>query len=179
MGGVSSSLLVRRGAAVRAPPDPLAPAPATTAPPVRVPVPILEGSAHLVLEASLGHPWEGERTFLAVESNARDEDGPVPSTAGHNNAVVRTLQLQRKMQIRRRFEFLAYIGQTRDPLPAEAGHVCIVCFDMFGGRRLRVLPCGHSFHGDCLDYYLSRGSENDDVWAARLRCPICRAYLIP
>ena len=47
----------------------------------------------------------------------------------------------------------------------ESGQTCNVCFDDFeSGDGLRVLPCGHRFHGECVDKWLRSQS---------LRCPLC------
>ena len=37
----------------------------------------------------------------------------------------------------------------------ESGQTCNVCFDDFeSGDGLRVLPCGHRFHVECVDKWL-------------------------
>ncbi|WZN66008.1 RING-H2 finger protein [Chloropicon roscoffensis] len=45
------------------------------------------------------------------------------------------------------------------------GDECTICFEDFsGGERIRELPCGHTFHVDCVDEWLLRHAS----------CPICR-----
>jgi|TARA_B110000305_G_C19381292_1_gene609744 hypothetical protein len=48
----------------------------------------------------------------------------------------------------------------------DSGQTCSVCFDAFeSGDGLRVLPCGHRFHIECIDKWLRSQS---------LTCPICK-----
>lgn len=185
MGGRASSLL-RREAAVPAPAAPLAPArvPAMAA----GPVPILGGAAHLVLEASLGHPF-GQGGLLAAQSIVREVPRSGRQSATKSNvpwedhdegvAVVRRLPLHRRIQLRFRMEVVTNIGQTREALPEEDEDVCSLCQGSFHGRRLRVLPCGHAFHVRCIEYYyLVRGGADDIAWVVGLTCPLCREVAV-
>lgn len=46
---------------------------------------------------------------------------------------------------------------------------CSICIDSFSeGHQLRLLPCNHYFHKECIDTWLRRG----------FRCPLCRARVI-
>ncbi|XP_020580744.1 probable E3 ubiquitin-protein ligase ATL44 [Phalaenopsis equestris] len=53
----------------------------------------------------------------------------------------------------------------------EAAHECAVCLSAFDeGEEVRQLPpCGHSFHADCIDMWLSSHSS----------CPVCRGSVLP
>ena len=43
---------------------------------------------------------------------------------------------------------------------------CVVCQEGLGdGRILKRMPCGHLFHGECLEIWLRRHANN---------CPVCR-----
>ena len=47
----------------------------------------------------------------------------------------------------------------------ESGARCNICFDDYeSGDGLRVLPCGHRFHIECVDHWLRSKS---------LKCPLC------
>merc|ERR1712129_445976 len=46
-----------------------------------------------------------------------------------------------------------------------AGAECVICIqDLVDGDEVRTMPCGHTFHRECMD-----------VWLQRSRfCPLCR-----
>ena len=46
---------------------------------------------------------------------------------------------------------------------------CVICLDDKNTNLMKVLPCNHKFHDDCLNQYLNKG-VND-------LCPICRYNL--
>lgn len=50
---------------------------------------------------------------------------------------------------------------------------CVICLELFeDGDRLRLLPCGHSFHMGCIDKWLSGSfSYNDCITSG---CPTCK-----
>ena len=51
--------------------------------------------------------------------------------------------------------------------------VCVICLEPFAyGDRLRVLPCGHSFHMGCIDRWLSGSASFDECHTAG--CPMCK-----
>ena len=53
------------------------------------------------------------------------------------------------------------IGRT-DQFETENG--CPICLEKFvGNRPIRVLPCRHRYHSDCVDDWLVK----------RRRCPLC------
>ncbi|PIA15881.1 ring finger protein 13, partial [Coemansia reversa NRRL 1564] len=43
---------------------------------------------------------------------------------------------------------------------------CIVCIDDFAvGSKMRILPCGHNYHIECIDPWLTSKSS---------LCPLCK-----
>mmetsp|Transcript_7922 Transcript_7922/g.15586 ORF Transcript_7922/g.15586 Transcript_7922/m.15586 type:complete len:482 (-) Transcript_7922:230-1675(-) len=47
---------------------------------------------------------------------------------------------------------------------------CTVCFDDFkSGEQVKALPCGHGFHGPCIDPWLLNHSD---------RCPVCNRSIL-
>ena len=44
---------------------------------------------------------------------------------------------------------------------------CIICQNKISNQFLRVLPCGHFFHIECIDYWM----------CDKMNCPICRCSL--
>lgn len=60
---------------------------------------------------------------------------------------------------------------TVDNHPVDGNPVCPICTDAFViGQDLRVLPCNHMFHPDCIDPWLVNVSGT---------CPLCRIDLNP
>ncbi|KAL8687960.1 MAG: hypothetical protein Q9218_006011 [Villophora microphyllina] len=61
---------------------------------------------------------------------------------------------------------------TADPMVnADNGLACSVCTDDFAkGQDVRVLPCNHKFHPECIDPWLLNVSAT---------CPLCRVDLRP
>jgi len=59
-----------------------------------------------------------------------------------------------------------------DPLISENvddSRVCIICLDTYArGERIRLLPCVHRFHVDCIDQWLKKHTT----------CPLCKLDLI-
>lgn len=48
--------------------------------------------------------------------------------------------------------------------------VCVICLEDFGEETLvKVLPCHHIFHVECIDKWFYSLSENKDPF-----CPVCR-----
>ncbi|KAL7579983.1 hypothetical protein ACA910_004976 [Epithemia clementina (nom. ined.)] len=55
----------------------------------------------------------------------------------------------------------------------EEEDVCVICLEQFiYGDRLRVLPCGHSFHMGCIDRWLSGSASFEECHTAG--CPMCK-----
>ncbi len=62
-------------------------------------------------------------------------------------------------------------SQPSDNPNADNGLACSVCTDDFvKGQDIRVLPCNHKFHPDCIDPWLLNVSGT---------CPLCRVDLRP
>lgn len=52
-----------------------------------------------------------------------------------------------------------------DGAPNEEERKCMVCLELFtGGEDLRILPCLHRYHKDCIDQWLARNRH----------CPVCK-----
>ncbi|KAF2274129.1 uncharacterized protein EI97DRAFT_347548, partial [Westerdykella ornata] len=63
------------------------------------------------------------------------------------------------------------MGATREGAAEEESLGCAICTDDFvKGQDLRVLPCGHKFHPECVDPWLLNVSGT---------CPMCRVDLRP
>ncbi|MCJ1269593.1 hypothetical protein MMC22_009485 [Lobaria immixta] len=61
--------------------------------------------------------------------------------------------------------------KTEDGVNADNGLACSVCTDDFvKGQDIRVLPCDHKFHPECIDPWLLNVSGT---------CPLCRVDLRP
>ncbi|KAI9351486.1 hypothetical protein BDR26DRAFT_851147 [Obelidium mucronatum] len=46
---------------------------------------------------------------------------------------------------------------------------CSICLDEYAlGERIRILPCGHWFHGPCIDRWLSKQTPS---------CPLCKGSI--
>mmetsp|Transcript_63051 Transcript_63051/g.159667 ORF Transcript_63051/g.159667 Transcript_63051/m.159667 type:complete len:110 (+) Transcript_63051:651-980(+) len=68
-------------------------------------------------------------------------------------------------QLERRTVLVTYGGGVGDGAGNTADHQCSVCLERFAqGEELRVLPCFHRFHRECVDRWL-RGSQE---------CPVCK-----
>lgn len=63
-------------------------------------------------------------------------------------------------------QFAIVPGARRSPSPApDASDSCPICTDeFFKGQDLRLLPCKHSFHPDCVDPWLVNVSGTCPVW---------------
>ena len=73
--------------------------------------------------------------------------------------ISKTLSKRRYRQAR-----LALIGQI-DPFSASS--LCAICLESLNNQPIR-LRCGHPFHGQCLERWLTR----------RMVCPVCRAAVL-
>ncbi|KAL2271006.1 hypothetical protein VTJ83DRAFT_377 [Remersonia thermophila] len=64
------------------------------------------------------------------------------------------------------------------PVPASSNSAtsfqpaCEICLELFVNREtiIRELPCGHIFHPECIDSFLSEASS---------LCPVCKASMLP
>ena len=73
------------------------------------------------------------------------------------------------------------VGQSAKPednseLRTENGLACSVCTDDFvKGQDIRVLPCNHKFHPDCIDPWLLNVSGTCPLWSVLSRSHNCYA----
>ncbi|RYO75978.1 hypothetical protein DL766_005063 [Monosporascus sp. MC13-8B] len=63
-------------------------------------------------------------------------------------------------------------GSDKYPLATDYQPDCQICLEEFESKRtvIRELPCGHIFHPECIDSFLSAVSS---------LCPICKASMLP
>jgi hypothetical protein len=67
---------------------------------------------------------------------------------------------------------IIYSACSENNSPFEE-NICVVCLDSYNdGQTLRVLPCGHPFHKDCIDAWLL--GYKSDVDAITSCCPMCK-----
>ena len=60
----------------------------------------------------------------------------------------------------------------------EEGDECAVCLCEFeAGQTLRLLPCGHAYHRECIDKWLL-GCERTSTTEVRCTCPLCKSVTI-
>jgi E3 ubiquitin-protein ligase RNF13 len=54
--------------------------------------------------------------------------------------------------------------------PVIHNESCAICFDDFQvGEKVKLLPCGHAFHGDCIDPWID---DHSDL------CPMCKQNFV-
>uniref|UniRef100_A0A3Q2TK40 RING-type domain-containing protein n=1 Tax=Fundulus heteroclitus TaxID=8078 RepID=A0A3Q2TK40_FUNHE len=62
-------------------------------------------------------------------------------------------------------------GEKANAVSVWLIHRCQICFcDYADGEKLRILPCFHDYHIQCIDRWLKVRRDN-------VTCPICRANL--
>jgi len=60
---------------------------------------------------------------------------------------------------------------TKKFVKGEDPETCPICLDDFEeGEKLRILPCGHAYHCQCIDPWLLK---------TRRLCPICKRKVLP
>lgn len=103
----------------------------------------------------------------------RDRDRAVASaTAGDTEAGLSPRRPPRGLDAEAIGSFPSFIyTEAKGIEPGKGELECAVCLNEFkDDETLRLVsPCGHVFHADCVDIWLSYRST----------CPICRADVIP
>lgn len=62
------------------------------------------------------------------------------------------------------------LSQQEHKMPRCLNETCAICLDDFeAGQRIKVLPCSHGFHIDCIDPWLNERSEH---------CPVCKSSIV-
>lgn len=65
------------------------------------------------------------------------------------------------------------VTKKKDEVPYDQNQSCVICLESFcDGDKLRVLPCGHLFHINCIDHWLL-GTFSDDECVTS-GCPTCK-----
>lgn len=112
-----------------------------------------------------------------VSANGRDDlsEGS-SSTRGSESQTLYTLSISKEHPMPE----LIPVDHRASHLPGVIAHrflpyrqpACAICSDDFeaGISEIRELPCGHIFHSDCIDAFLSSNSS---------LCPVCRKSALP
>ncbi|ORX48038.1 hypothetical protein DM01DRAFT_1376999 [Hesseltinella vesiculosa] len=62
------------------------------------------------------------------------------------------------------------LNDSDDAEKRAADCSCVICLDIYNGQDvIRTLPCGHEFHRDCIDLWLTKKSDT---------CPLCQQKVI-
>lgn len=84
-------------------------------------------------------------------------------------------ELLERQALTDRIKRLPTLSLEEDSLQRRCGKECTVCLDSFDlGQVLRVLPCGHDFHCDCVDKWLLSQTIRP---GATPSCPICKVHV--
>lgn len=66
----------------------------------------------------------------------------------------------------------AAVRKTDSLAGLEKGAECSLCLELFeSGQKLRLLPCGHAFHRECVDRWLLGPMQRNRP----RQCPLCKA----
>mmetsp|Transcript_11367 Transcript_11367/g.19063 ORF Transcript_11367/g.19063 Transcript_11367/m.19063 type:complete len:591 (-) Transcript_11367:244-2016(-) len=67
------------------------------------------------------------------------------------------------------------IGELRAALQHSVGDTCVMCLEEYEtGTVLRLLPCRHAFHVECIDRWALRESSREQPPPRAPSCPLCR-----
>lgn len=93
----------------------------------------------------------------AQEPSASGADGPVEDGVDQGPEHVKTETVEGAT--------VPDEGKAEDGIHAESGLACSVCTDDFvKGQDIRVLPCSHKFHPECIDPWLLNVSGTCPLW---------------
>ncbi|KAF9916534.1 hypothetical protein BX616_003506 [Lobosporangium transversale] len=130
-------------------------------------------NAAIMSLSRLGRLWSRDSSPLGRTSSCNSFNfwGEAPARM----PAITTMALQRTPMVRSSNPFVIPI-QTNvtvdcqvatDP---ETGEICSICLcDYAMGDRIRVLPCSHEYHPECIDVWLSTKS---------VFCPLCKHDLL-
>lgn len=104
---------------------------------------------------------------LSPRSMTLARDGSLPIEATHQGASHAAVSEKGLASPRSTVTGITNASSATDYQPK-----CTICLEDFENRVtiIRELPCGHIFHPDCIDEYLSEMSS---------LCPLCKASMLP
>merc|ERR1711990_831530 len=82
--------------------------------------------------------------------------------------IVRQWRRNRKARLTKRK--LKKLPKKKYDKETDEWETCAVCLDDYeNGDNLRILPCNHAYHVDCIDPWLTRSRRN---------CPLCKRSVL-
>ena len=74
------------------------------------------------------------------------------------------------MKEKQEVEMTSWLVESRWPaFPAQKGGECLICLEEVAeGEQMRLLPCVHGFHRECIDLWVTRPHRH---------CPVCHLSL--
>ncbi|KAL8454625.1 hypothetical protein Emed_000346 [Eimeria media] len=113
-------------------------------------------------EQAPGEQQQPKGDPLAASSGATEKTAPTPATSSSSSSSSRGREVCDAAAVVRS------IGRVGAPDDANAS--CAICFEPFLASALvRLLPCQHVFHAECIDAWLQRS----------LLCPLCMRDFTP
>ncbi|KAF9971137.1 hypothetical protein BGZ73_005982 [Actinomortierella ambigua] len=114
--------------------------------------------------------------LLRCASNASDRNtNPIKqprdeSTATRRSAVVRRPLFTHLTPISNSIQVTETNPTATSAIEEERSESCAICLDDYEiNDCLRLLPCGHEYHAECIDIWLTRKST---------QCPLCKCDLV-
>jgi hypothetical protein len=98
----------------------------------------------------------------------------LPTITYHSSASFKFKEMNERNET---FSFVMVPDPSIDKCESSSIHqndnFCVICMEHFvEGDRLRVLPCGHSFHVGCIDRWLSGSHSHFECYTSG--CPTCK-----
>ena len=123
---------------------------------------------------------EEESSFMPVPSRSKKNSTLTTTTVDHDDASEGLNRRSRSQDLPSSLPPVSTIGDTVSNPDSVLAHkylpylqpTCPICLDDFesGTTPIRELPCGHIFHPDCIDSFLSNNSS---------LCPMCKKSVLP
>ncbi|KAI9264382.1 hypothetical protein BDA99DRAFT_559648 [Phascolomyces articulosus] len=110
------------------------------------------------------HPSTDDATLEIPHQQHHDMENNNEQLSEHELQREPTLNDENDSQITRRsFSISTVVSQQQHHLQEQVS--CVICLDSFTcGDVLRILPCHHEYHRDCIDTWLTKKSSS---------CPLC------